>query len=1142
MLNRKEFENQLKNFAGDVIFNRGLNYFKIGKVKNISVSLEGKTIILIKGKVDGTELYDTELSFDMETENFYSMECDCPYHSICKHSVALGLEFIDIYKQFYEEEDLYTNYFDVEAYAQHFIYWFKNKHKKKNNLLTEKLTLAGIDVSKIPDNLLNKLKQTLELNTKENVINEKKEKIEKFNIKKYWIIIDFESYGVYCSLKNKDSGHHWYNHYNHTSLEREILNNFKKDLTKSEKKFFNILASDNGRFDFKMFQLANEIGIDLYSESKIKRNKLEIIDNPKKLRANLIYKYNLKKAEQYDRDSFVFNLEEPKKNIKYIKDVNGLIKIENKEISLYNLHSELTYLIIRMDLVKLNKNDGYYHKKSFSEFLTKGEVIKINEIIKQAKEVFDFSMNFKEKFKIEKSEKANKVIGVDFDVRKNRLEVFPMVDYEYSFVNISKSVYFSTANDFNDFKRRFDYDYTGKKDDIILTIQEGSIKYNNADENKEVEFYKELFKNHEYYGFTPRLKQTRNTKKKLYEFHETYLPRLKELDLDIIQLGEELNFETSNFKVDFKVDMNAENDWLHFDVDCYCGKNKVGLSDLKSFVESGDDFLKLKDGRLLKITNKDELEHFVTMLESFHAKKLGGYEGKLYNAPELQNVFTKSDYYNAQVSESFDKFIKEANSGKPVDKAKISEKFRKILRDYQKEGIDWFYFLRKYRFAGILADDMGLGKTLQTLILIQKEKVKNLPSIVICPKTLLYNWEDEVKKFTPRLKTIVVDGIINERKEMLAKIKKYDLIITSYSVLKNDFEEYKKRKLKFNYCIIDESQYIKNYKTKTAQTVKKIDADYRLALTGTPLENTVTEIWSIFDFLMPGFLGSHNFFVKNFETPIMKNSSVEALKSLREKTKCFMLRRTKKEVLCELPPKIEQASYCELGNDQNILYQEILANVKSEIFKTIEKEGFAKSQIHILAGLTKLRQVCNHPTLLLKNKDYKKYESAKLNLCMELVDEIVNSNRKVLIFSQFTKMLDILKEEMKIRQIKYSYLSGKTRNRKETIKNFNEDKDRNVFLISLRAGGVGLNLTSADNVIIFDPWWNPSVENQAIDRTHRIGQKKSVNVYRLITKGTIEEKIVALQVKKKYLFDNLVGESKELFKKLTWNDVKKLFE
>ena len=334
----------------------------------------------------------------------------------------------------------------------------------------------------------------------------------------------------------------------------------------------------------------------------------------------------------------------------------------------------------------------------------------------------------------------------------------------------------------------------------------------------------------------------------------------------------------------------------------------------------------------------------------------------------------------------------------------------------------------------------------------------------------------------------------------------YDLIILSYSTLKQDENYLLKTDRSFQYVVLDEAQFIKNQATKSAQVVKRLKADYRLALTGTPFENNVSEIWSIFDFLMPGFLGTHEQFFKRFHKPIMEESDQEALEQLRQKIQPFMLRRTKSEVLKELPAKIERVSACRLSDAQTILYQEILANVRSDIFATVERQGFKRSHIHILAALTKLRQVCNHPALLAKDIDWRRYESTKLDTCLELIQEAIDGKHKVLVFSQFTSMLDIVSEALKDQNVAHHYLSGKTRNRQQVIDDFNENPRIPVFLISLRAGGTGLNLTAADTVIIFDPWWNPSVEHQAVDRTHRIGQKRMVNVYRLLTLGTIEEK------------------------------------
>ena len=534
------------------------------------------------------------------------------------------------------------------------------------------------------------------------------------------------------------------------------------------------------------------------------------------------------------------------------------------------------------------------------------------------------------------------------------------------------------------------------------------------------------------------------------------------------------------------------------------------------------------------------MKRIVEMLIHFRKNDAGKYEGRTYNAPELDAVATGSPHYNAQVSKSFSAFIQEAKDGKMVKTVRIPKQFSSVLRDYQIQGVHWLHFLHHYHFAGILADDMGLGKTLQALAILSIHAKSDKPSLIVAPKTLLHNWEHEVSLFAPHFKVKIIDGAQAEREGYIKDAKKYDLIVTSYPALQKDIEVYEKYKHTFNYCVIDEAQYIKNPRTKNAHTVRRVACDYRLALTGTPLENGVEEIWSSFDFLMPGFLGHHAHFQKHTGNPIMKQSDGAALARLKTKVQCFMLRRTKEEVLKELPPKIEQVLECDLSDEQNILYQDVLKRVQKDISDQVKKKGFAGSQIHILAGLTRLRQICNHPALVLPEKKRGSYPSAKLDACMGIIEEMKAENRKVLVFSQFTKMLDILAKELNERKIKHSYLSGKTKDRKETVHGFTDDPEKTVFLISTKAGGVGLNLTVADAVVIFDPWWNPQVERQAVDRAHRIGQNKTVNVYRLRTKGTIEEKIATLQDRKQNLFNALVGDSKDLFKKLTWDDVKSL--
>jgi len=804
--------------------------------------------------------------------------------------------------------------------------------------------------------------------------------------------------------------------------------------------------------------------------------------------------------------------------------------------TLFIIYNDLIYqFILSKRLIQFfNCRENFYSyshgfKASFSKRLNEKELIMLNIIIKELKNYFDLTGNAVREFKEYECSDAKKCIVMNYDKKKEELIIYPGMDYTFLIVNLSTL---------------FSY-YSDSYEDYYVKIINGVICHARIARLEEKIFFETIFDHRELFGLNKDLSKTIFGKNKIFNF----LAKFWEFYVDCDDLKFELQFPKD--KIDFKqkkittnvdVKMDVENNFLYLDVDCYCGNELISMKKLQEYLKNKNKFIELNNGSMVSFENVKDLERLMLLLENFYNHDEDGcYKTGLYHAPEIHDFFTKSNHYNAKLEKQFCNFIEEAQSGKPVEHVNLSMKFSKILRDYQKDGIDWFYFLRKYHFAGILADDMGLGKTIQALVLLKREKIKSKPSLIVCPKTLLYNWQNESKKFTPRMKTIVVDGVKKERKTRIENLQGIDIVITSYPAMQKDFDLYKKQKIIFNYCVLDEAQFIKNYKTKNAQIVKKIDANYRLALTGTPLENSVSELWSIFDFLMPGFLGRYKSFKKRFEKPIMKQNCVETLKYLNKKVSCFMLRRTKNEVLKELPSKIEQFSYCKLTDDQLLLYKEVLLNVKKQVFDVVDEKGFKKSQIHILAALTKLRQVCNHPNLLLKEKEYDHMNSAKLDMCLELIDEIHDSKKKVLVFSQFTKMLDILAKELDKKDLKYNYLSGKTKNRQELVDDFQTNSEKTVFLISTKAGGTGLNLTAATNVIVFDPWWNPSVENQAIDRAHRFGQKSVVNVYRLITQGTIEEKIIALQKKKTALFDNIVGESKDLFTKLSWDDVKKLF-
>ncbi|MFZ2311024.1 MAG: SNF2-related protein [Methylobacter sp.] len=463
------------------------------------------------------------------------------------------------------------------------------------------------------------------------------------------------------------------------------------------------------------------------------------------------------------------------------------------------------------------------------------------------------------------------------------------------------------------------------------------------------------------------------------------------------------------------------------------------------------------------------------------------------------------------------------------------------LRPYQQQGLNWLQFLREYKFSGILADDMGLGKTIQTLahLLIEKQNGRMpLPSLIIAPTSLMSNWRRETERFTPDLKVLILQG--TERKQLFYKIRDYDLILTTYPLLPRDEETLLEHE--YHYLILDEAQTIKNPLSKAARLVRQIKSNHRLCLTGTPMENHLGELWAQFDFLMPGFLGDSSTFKRLYRTPIEVHGDSEQRARLSRRVAPFMLRRTKQEVAKELPPKTEIIRSVPLYEKQAALYESIRLTMEKKVRDAIAQRGLSRSHITILDALLKLRQTCCDPRTLRLVEAQKIKESAKLDLLMELLPEQLEEGRRILVFSQFTRMIALIENELNARQIGYAKLTGQTRKRDEAIELF-KSGEVNVFLISLKAGGVGLNLTEADTVIIYDPWWNPATETQAADRVYRIGQDKPVFVYKLITENTVEEKIIAMQDKKRALAEGIYKDrTKEESLKLTADDLTALFE
>ena len=578
---------------------------------------------------------------------------------------------------------------------------------------------------------------------------------------------------------------------------------------------------------------------------------------------------------------------------------------------------------------------------------------------------------------------------------------------------------------------------------------------------------------------------------------------------------------------------------------------------------------KLKDGSFINLEENQDIDFIDKLMTGMDLSYKDLEKGNIrlpVNRSLYLNQLLKA-IPNTQIDKNIEyrRIVNGLDKENAETEIKIPKSVENVLRYYQKTGYKWLKVLDNYKFGGILADDMGLGKTIQMLSIIagyveesntmqnnnsdnnsdtnttDNKKEGKRTSIVICPSSLTLNWQNEAQKFTNGLKTLVIRGTAQERKEQINSLEKYDLIITSYDLLKRDIELYKEKKYQFRFAIADEAQYLKNSNTQNAKAVKEILADTRYALTGTPIENSLAELWSIFDYIMPGYLFSYKKFKTEYETPITKDNNERTIKKLKMLIEPFILRRTKKQVLTELPEKTITVLNNQMKEEQEKIYLNYLAQAKQEVAETINLRGFEKSHIQVLTALTRLRQICCHPSLFIKNY---KDGSSKLEQCIEIVKDATESGHKILLFSGYTSMFELIEKELQENNIAYFKLTGATKvdERIKMVDEFNENKNIKVFLISLKAGGTGLNLTGADMVIHYDPWWNASAENQATDRAYRIGQKNNVQVYKLITKNSIEEKIYELQQKKSQLIDNMLDTKTSFISKLSKEEILKLFE
>lgn len=566
------------------------------------------------------------------------------------------------------------------------------------------------------------------------------------------------------------------------------------------------------------------------------------------------------------------------------------------------------------------------------------------------------------------------------------------------------------------------------------------------------------------------------------------------------------------------------------------------LADIFHSLHLKKKYHRLRDGSFLDL-NQPELTSIAQLLDNLDLEA-DDLNQKLLNLPKYRAMYIDSFLRQAnlpgvQRNKAFKQLVQSILE--PQDSEfEIPAELQHVLRDYQKTGFKWLKTLASFGLGGILADDMGLGKTLQVLAFILSEKSSSSsPALVIAPTSLIYNWQEEAKKFTPSLRVLVVEGTPQERHAQLIDVEEqWDLVVTSYPLLRRDIDKFDK--FKFSYCFLDEAQHTKNPLTLNAKSVQQIQAKGYFALTGTPIENSLSELWSLFNFIMPGYLLTHQEFRRKYELPIVKGEDPLPLVELSRHSNPFILRRLKKDVLKELPDKIETQLNAPLTEEQKKLYLAYLQEAKGKIAQEIAAVGFNRSHIKILAALTRLRQICCHPSMFLENYTG---ESGKMLLFQEILADALDSGHRILVFSQFTTMLDIIQSHLTTERIEHFYLSGSTKaaDRLKMANSFNSGLAQ-VFLISLKAGGTGLNLTGADMVIHYDPWWNPAVEDQATDRAHRIGQESSVQVIKLITQGTVEEKINTLQTKKKMLIDSVIQPGETMLSKLSEQELRDLFD
>ena len=607
---------------------------------------------------------------------------------------------------------------------------------------------------------------------------------------------------------------------------------------------------------------------------------------------------------------------------------------------------------------------------------------------------------------------------------------------------------------------------------------------------------------------------------------------LNENRVNLLNLGFEVSQPESRDKKYFvgkaviEVEVKENIDWFDIHAKIRFGEFEIPFKELRKLIMRKKVEFKLPNGEIAIIP-----EAWLTKYaDLFALSETDGENEKPVLRKHHLNLVKELEEGNLAKVHLTEK-LRSLNSFSGIKNYPLPAGFKGELRPYQRAGYNWLRFLSEYKLGGCLADDMGLGKTVQTLTMLQSEKdAGSGATLLIMPTSLIYNWEMEANKFTPELRILNYTGTL--RNKDTKRFENYDLVLTSYGITRLDVELL--QQFYFNYIILDESQVIKNPTSNIAKAVRELKSRHKLVLTGTPIENSTMDLWSQMSFINPGILGTQTYFRNEFQHPIEKKNDESRSKKLHAVIKPFILRRHKSQVATELPEKVENIQYCSMSPEQEKRYEEVKTHYREKIFKLIDQEGLGNSRFMILEGLTKLRQLANHPRMV--EQGYTG-DSGKLEDITYMLENAIAEGHKVLIFSQFVKHLELVRQYLKTNKIDFAYLDGSSTDRKEQVDRFNKDHSLKVFLISIKAGGLGLNLTEADYVFILDPWWNPAVEAQAVDRAHRIGQKKKVFTYKFITRNSVEEKILTLQKRKLKLTTELITTEESFMKQLTHEDI-----